>query len=108
MTTGPVAAAGLCHSETVTGGIWPHTLSFLNCSIPRILGNLVTVPGDTQAPSPGIPGYPAKAGNRWLAICCPRCRTAAYDLVPMHTCVWCEHMCCTETAHRRQEMRHSY
>lgn len=74
MTTGPVAAAGLCHPETVIGEIWPHALSFPNFSIPRILGNLVTVPRDTQAPSPGIPGYPAKAGTQWLVICCPHAR----------------------------------
>lgn len=31
----------------------------------------MAVPRDTQAPFPGIPGYPAKAGNQWLVICCP-------------------------------------
>lgn len=31
----------------------------------------MTAPRDTQVPSPGIPGYLAKAGSQWLVIAVP-------------------------------------
>lgn len=72
---------------TVTGEIWPHSLSFPNCSIPKDTGQLGGSAKDTQAPSPGIPGDLARAGNQWLIHYCPHHRTEVLDLVPVRRCV---------------------
>lgn len=94
MTTGLVAAlACVTLKPQSLGEFGPTPSVFQTTAFPRILGNLVAVPRDTQAPFPGIPGYPAKAGNQWLVICCPHCRAGACDLVPTHTGMWCEHGC---------------
>lgn len=50
----------------------------------------MTAPRDTQVPSPGIPGYPAKAGSQWLVIAVP--------------IVELGRACCAETVQRRREL----
>lgn len=50
------------------GEFGPTPSVFQTAASPRIL---VTAPRDTQVPSPGIPGYLAKAGSQWLVIVVP-------------------------------------
>lgn len=53
------------------GEFGPTPSVFQTAASPGILGDLVTAPRDTQVPSPGIPGYLAKAGSQWLVIAVP-------------------------------------
>lgn len=70
---GPVAAAGPLSPPIPQslGEFGPTPSVFQTAASPGILGDLVTAPRDTQVPSPGIPGYLAKAGSQWLVIAIP-------------------------------------
>lgn len=88
-----------CHPETtVTGGIWPHTLSFPNCSIPRDTGRLGDSAKRHPSPLPWHPRIPGQSRQPMASHCRPHRRTGACDLVPVHTGVWREHRRAVETA----------
>lgn len=75
-----------CHPETtVTGEIWPHTLSFPNCSIPRDTGRLGDSAKRHPSPLPWHPRIPGQSRQPMASHCRPHRRTGACDLVPVHT-----------------------
>lgn len=113
MTTGSVAAAGLCHPETtVTGGIWSHAPSFSNYSIPKDTGQL----GDSAKGHPSFllwdprrPGqrrqpmasHPLSPSQNWDVPSGPHTRVCGVNLYVLD-----RH--CAEAAHQQRELRHSY
>lgn len=104
MATGPVAAAAHCHPETtVTGGIWPHTLSFPNCSIPKDTGRLGDSAKRHPSPLPWHPRIPGQSRQPMASHCRPHRRAGARDLVPTHTGVRREHGRAVQRLQRRRE-----